>query len=110
MTRPARYAAQSRNSSQSGWGREKGGGTGPFEGTVCGVSERFERATSSLWKYRRWPDRVKSRLENIRIARVAVRRDYPTHVKLRTHSPAGERQFSHRPASAISLPCDNAIA
>src|SRR5262245_23242203 len=29
--------------------------------------------------------------------------------KLRTHSPAGERQFSHRPASAIRLPfarCD----
>ena len=42
-----------------------------------GVSERFERATSSLWKYRRWPDRVKSRLENISNARRAVRRDYP---------------------------------
>ena len=28
--------------------------------------------------------------------------------KVRTHSPAGERQFSHRPASAISLRSDNA--
>jgi hypothetical protein len=27
-----------------------------------------------------------------------------TIAKLRTHSPAGERQFSHRPANAISLP------
>ena len=30
--------------------------------------------------------------------------------KLRTHSPAGERQFSHRPANAIRLPLASAIA
>jgi hypothetical protein len=73
-----------------GLGPRERGGTGPFEGTVCGVSERFERATSSLWKYRRWPDRVKSRLENIRNARVAVRRDYPTH----THPTHASFQFA----------------
>jgi hypothetical protein len=55
-------------------------GLGPrsrsWDGVVCGVSERLEQATSSLWKYRRWPDRVRSRRENIRKARVAVRKDY----------------------------------
>jgi hypothetical protein len=30
--------------------------------------------------------------------------------KLRTHSPAGERQFSHRPANAIRLPSASAVA
>jgi hypothetical protein len=30
--------------------------------------------------------------------------------KLRTHSPAGERQFSHKPANAISRPSESAIA
>jgi hypothetical protein len=30
--------------------------------------------------------------------------------KVRTHSPAGDRQFSHRPANAISPQSDNAIA
>jgi hypothetical protein len=58
-------------------------GLGPraLEGVVLGASERFERAASSLWKYRRWPDRVKSRLENISNARGAVRRNYPTDTR-----------------------------
>ena len=30
--------------------------------------------------------------------------------KLRIHSPAGDRQFSHRPASAIKPPSASAIA
>jgi hypothetical protein len=57
------------------------GNMGALEGVMLGASERFERATSSLWKYRRWPDRVKARLENIINARVAVRREYPTHTR-----------------------------
>jgi hypothetical protein len=61
-----------------GLGPQERGNSGTIVGVVLGVSERFERATSSLWKYRRWPDHVKSRLENISNARRAVRRDYPT--------------------------------
>jgi len=57
--------------------RERGN-MGALEGVVLGASERFDRATSSLWKYLRCPDRVKSRLENIRNARIAVRRHYST--------------------------------